>query len=127
LSNVVAVAAGNYSLALLGDGTVLAWSQYWDYNSGTLIPVTVPSGLSKVVAITSGSYQSLALVGNSAPLATPQTVSGPANTDLFITLAASDFDDDPLSFSIIALPNAGRLYQYGLGLRGALITAANTG
>jgi len=127
LSNVVAVAAGDYSLALLGDGTVVPWGQYWDYNGRTLIPVTVPSGLSKVVAITSGPSQSLALVGNSAPLATPQTVSGPANSDLFITLAASDFDDDPLSFSIVALPDAGRLYQYGLGLRGALITAANTG
>jgi len=127
LSNVVAVAAGDYSLALLSDGTVVPWGQYWDYNGRTLIPVTVPSGLSKVVAITSGGYGALALVGNSAPLATPQTVSGPANTDLFITLAASDFDDDPLSFSIVALPNAGRLYQYGIGLRGALITAANTG
>jgi hypothetical protein len=127
LSNVVAVAAGNYSLALLSDGTIVRWNQYYDYNSATWIQVTVsvPAGLSKVVAITSGASQSLALVANSAPIATPQTVTGPANSDLIITLAASDFDDDPLSFSIIALPDVGRLYQYGVGQRGAAITASN--
>ena len=56
LSNVVAIAAGgNHSLALTGEGRVVAWG---DNDNGQ---TTVPSGLSNVVAIAAGRFASLAL------------------------------------------------------------------
>jgi trimeric autotransporter adhesin len=56
LSNVVGVAAGyDHDLALLGDGTVVAWGQ--DYDGQT----NVPPSLSNVVAIAAGYYHNLAL------------------------------------------------------------------
>ena len=56
LSNVVAIAAGEYhSLALTAEGTVVAWGDN-DYGQ-----TNVPSGLSNVVAIAAGGYHSLAL------------------------------------------------------------------
>src|SRR5881397_2091831 len=52
LTNVVAVAAGSfYGLALQGDGTLRAWGSYWDQDYR---PMTVPPGLSNVVAISGG-------------------------------------------------------------------------
>lgn len=69
LSNVVAIAAGNehgifgafcrYSLALKRDGTVVAWGVM----NGK--PVTVPDGLSNVVAIAAGHNFCLAITTNS--------------------------------------------------------------
>jgi len=56
LSNVVAVAAGEYhSLALKQDGTVVAWG--WN-SSGQC---NIPAGLSNVVAVEGGGRHSLAL------------------------------------------------------------------
>ena len=70
LSNVVAIAAGNeygvfgtfcrYSLALKNDGTVVAWGVV----DGK--PVTVPGGLSNIVAIAAGYGFSLAITTNAA-------------------------------------------------------------
>jgi alpha-tubulin suppressor-like RCC1 family protein len=63
LSNVVSIAAGRgYSLALKGDGTVIAWGRMVD----DLYPATVPAGLSKVVAIAAGENFCLAITTNSA-------------------------------------------------------------
>jgi hypothetical protein len=58
LTDVVAVAGGgNIGLALKRDGTVVPW--------GTL---TVPPGLTNVVAISVGTSHALALVGDAPPL-----------------------------------------------------------
>jgi alpha-tubulin suppressor-like RCC1 family protein len=52
LSNVMSIAAGTgYSLALKKDGTVVAWGRMVN----DLYPVTVPEGLSDVVAIAAGA------------------------------------------------------------------------
>jgi alpha-tubulin suppressor-like RCC1 family protein len=86
LSNVVAVAAGTYhSLALLADGTVMAWGEnglaqlgignntgpetcsVYDYACSTK-PVLVP-GLSNVVAIAAGGDLSLALLADGTVMA----------------------------------------------------------
>lgn len=50
LSNVVAIAAGNFSLGLKSDGTLVAWGKQ-----------IVPSGLSNVVAIAARGFFSVAL------------------------------------------------------------------
>jgi alpha-tubulin suppressor-like RCC1 family protein len=51
LTGVVSIAAGTgYSLALRKDGTVVAWGRMFN----DLYPVTVPEGLSNVVAIAAG-------------------------------------------------------------------------
>ncbi len=56
LSNVVAIAAGDYhSLALKSDGTVVGWGYNGDGQT------TPPAGLTGVVAIAAGFYHSLAL------------------------------------------------------------------
>ena len=67
LSGVMAIAAGGYhSLALLEDGTVMAWGEggSGELGDGTTSSSDVPvpvSGLSEVVAIAAGEYSSLAL------------------------------------------------------------------
>ncbi|MEI9963211.1 MAG: immunoglobulin domain-containing protein [Limisphaerales bacterium] len=60
LSNVVAIAAGNYhGLALKANGTVMAWGD------NTYGQTNVPTGLSNVIAIAAGATHSLALKSDS--------------------------------------------------------------
>ena len=78
LGNVVAVAAGDYhSLVLRADGTVAAWSNY--YNGSVYILMTVPSGLSNVVAIAAGGAHSLALRADGTVVAWGNNGSGQTN------------------------------------------------
>lgn len=57
LSNVVAIAAAHdFSLALKKDGTIVSW--------GRSLGVSVPEGLSNVVAISAGDYYCLAITTN---------------------------------------------------------------
>jgi alpha-tubulin suppressor-like RCC1 family protein len=70
LGGVTSIAAGaEHSLALLGNGTAMAWGEdrYGELGSGTIetsdeTPVAV-SGLSDVVAISAGGQDSVALLG----------------------------------------------------------------
>jgi alpha-tubulin suppressor-like RCC1 family protein len=70
LTEVTAVSAGfNHSLALLKNGTVMAWGNnlYGELGDGTTERRTTPvavSGLSEVVAVSAGSEFSLALLKN---------------------------------------------------------------
>jgi alpha-tubulin suppressor-like RCC1 family protein len=61
LSNVAAVAAGKVflSLALKHDGTIVPWGKHYDGFS--YIPLSVPGGLSDVVAVSAGNYHAVAL------------------------------------------------------------------
>jgi hypothetical protein len=75
LSEVTAISAGAYhSLALLSDGTVMAWGQneYGQLGDGTTenrdVPVPV-SGLSDVVAISAGYNENLALLSDGTVMA----------------------------------------------------------
>ena len=76
LSGVVAVAAGsNHSLALLSNGTVMAWGDNVNGEMGngvpggsSLVPVAVP-GLSNVIAIQAGFRYSLALLSDGTVMA----------------------------------------------------------
>ena len=72
MSNVIAIAAGAYhSLALVRDGTVVAWgggttnlSPFVDFGQAL-----VPAGLSNVIAIAAGGFHSLALVNDGSIVA----------------------------------------------------------
>jgi hypothetical protein len=74
LSNVVALAAGNYhSLALLRDGTVVAWGD------NAQDQCSVPPGLSNVVALAAGGAHNLALRQDGSTLAWGANWSGQCN------------------------------------------------
>ena len=76
LSGVTAVAAGRYhSLALLSNGTVMAWGNnrsgqlgIGKTSEGSNVPVAIP-GLSGVTAIGCGEFYSLALLSNGTVMA----------------------------------------------------------
>lgn len=69
--NLKAVAGGgNHSLALKGDGTVVAWG--YNYNGQT----DVPAGLSEVIAIAAGGSHSLALTTGGRVVVWGQNDSG---------------------------------------------------
>jgi alpha-tubulin suppressor-like RCC1 family protein len=62
LTNIASVAAGDgYSLALTRDGRLIAWGRMVN----ELYPVTVPLGLSNVVAVAAGWDTCLAITTNS--------------------------------------------------------------
>jgi hypothetical protein len=67
LNSVVAIAAGySHDLALLADGNVVAWGNY--YNG----PVTIPADVANVVQISTRGDRDLALFGTRAPAVTVQ-------------------------------------------------------
>jgi alpha-tubulin suppressor-like RCC1 family protein len=86
LTNVVAVSAGNgHALALMGDGTVVAWGKnIYDRYSKT----NVPPGLSNVVAIASGSSHNLALKSNGTVVGWGALTAPPSAPTNVIGLAA---------------------------------------
>ncbi len=125
LSNVVAVAGGtSHSLALKKDGTVFSWGLLLGEERFRLNGVA--RTLRNLAGIAAGSFHALALGQNSPPVAVLQTYSGPADTDLLITLSGSDLNGDSLTYRILTLPLSGTLYQYNNGGREALIITPNT-
>ena len=79
LSNIVAVAAGDYhSLALRADGTVAAWGSYYNGLAG-YIPMTTLWGLSNVVAVAAGNSLSLALRADGTVVAWGYSDNGQTN------------------------------------------------
>ena len=82
LTNVTTIAAGqSHSLALLSDGTVMAWGANFmgQLGDGTfterLTPVPV-SGLTNVIAIAGGGFHSLALLADGTVMAWGRNASG---------------------------------------------------
>jgi alpha-tubulin suppressor-like RCC1 family protein len=75
LKGVKALAAGaNHSLALLGDGTVMAWGadESGQLGNGSTVESDVPTrayGLSGVIAVAAGNEYSLALLGDGTVMA----------------------------------------------------------
>ncbi len=87
-TNVIAVAAGDsHSLALKGDGTVIAWGQTGLTN--------VPAGLSNVVAVAAGVGQSLALKNDGTLVAwgvprSPSYTNIPPGLSNIVAIACGD-------------------------------------
>jgi hypothetical protein len=79
LSNVIAIAAGNFhSLALKRDGTIVAWGENGSGQS------SVPSGSTKAAAIAGGRFHSLAIVGpNEVLLRAPGVSEGGVKMSLW--------------------------------------------
>ena len=118
LTNAAEIACGdNFCLVLRADGSVVSWG---DGSSGQ---TNLPPGLTNVVALAGGMEHAQA-IGNLAPQAIGQTVSGYVNHDLTITLSGVPGEGDALSYRIVALPGAGVLYQYADDSRGNVINAA---
>jgi alpha-tubulin suppressor-like RCC1 family protein len=100
LSEVVAVAVGDrYVLALLANGTVMAWggNGYGELGDGgktsSDVPVTV-SGLSAVTAIAAGDWDGLALTERSVPVPAVAGVEpdhGPVAGGTRVTIVGSGF------------------------------------
>jgi len=101
LTNVVAIAAGaNQSLALKGNGTVVAWGD--DYYGET----NVPTGLTNVVAIAAGGYYSLALKGDGTVVAWDDHPGFPTGLTNVVAIAAGWLDS-------LALKGDGTVVVWG--------------
>ena len=84
MTNVVALAAGYYhSLALQGDGTVVAWG----YNN--FGQTNVPNGLTNVVVLAAGSYHNLALLGDGRMVTWGSSSFGQTNSPARLTNAVA--------------------------------------
>ena len=106
LTNVVAIAAGNYhSLALRYDGTVVAWG---DDSAGQ---TNVPPGLSNVVAVAAGGFHSVALKNDGTIVAWGDDTAGqtdvPPNLTNAVAISSGYFHTLALTpQSIASLTNA---------------------
>jgi alpha-tubulin suppressor-like RCC1 family protein len=121
LTNVVSIhAQASHSYAMRSDGTIAAWG-----NNGNG-EISIAQATTNAVLFAAGYNHNLALFADAAPSASPQSISVTPNTDAIIQFAATDPENDPLTFIIKSLPPQGTLYQYASGLRGAAITNADT-
>jgi alpha-tubulin suppressor-like RCC1 family protein len=128
-TNVQAVAAGSgFSVALKGDGTVIAWGR-----AGT---TNIPAGVSNVVAIAAGDGQSLGLKNDGTLVAwgapsTSATVTIPAGLTNILAIACGDDHN-------LVLKSDGTIYAWGANYSGqtnipgnlsnvVAIVAGNTG
>ncbi len=90
LNGVTAIAAGlGHSLALLSNGTVMAWgsNEYGELGDRTKTESDVPvavSGLSGVTAIAAGGIHSLALLSNGTVMAWGSNVFGELGDGTFV-------------------------------------------
>ena len=117
-NGVIAIAAGgDHCLALTTNGTVVSWGK------GTSGQTNAPKGIGNFLVLAGGDDHSLAVVLSAPPIAFSQTVAGPVSSALLITLPAFDPNGDTLTYRIHTTPEAGSLYQYEVGLPGALILA----
>jgi hypothetical protein len=99
LSNVVAIAAGNYhDLALKSDGTVVAWGRNDDGQTN------VPAGLSRVVAIAAGWYHSLALKSDGTIVAWGRNDDGQTNVPEGLSGVVAVAAGGTHNLALVALP-----------------------
>jgi hypothetical protein len=101
LSNVTAIAAGgDFSLALLTNGTVVAWG-YDNYGQ-----TNVPAGLSNVMAIAAGETHSMALQSNGTVVAWGELSNVPPGLGKVVAIAGGQQDS-------LALQSNGVVVAWG--------------
>jgi hypothetical protein len=76
---------------------------------------------SNIVAISAGTYYSMALACDQVPVAFATSATGWARRDIVIAVGGQDPEGDPLTYRIVDLPQAGTLWQCEDGARGAAI------
>lgn len=84
------------------------------------------AGVNLYIACTDNYVRAYAVpdASNHLPVAQPLTLSTPEDTQVAVTLQASDADNDALSFVVTRLPTAGTLYQTSNGTtRGAALSS----
>ena len=124
-SDVTAVSAGSdFSMALLGNGTVMTWGAdgFGELGDGTTtrsdVPVAV-RGLTEVTAISAGSYQALALLGNGTVMAWGYNAFGQLGNG-----SEHEFSDVPVAVSgltgVVAI-SAGSNYSSALLSNGTVM------
>jgi alpha-tubulin suppressor-like RCC1 family protein len=139
LSEVTAIAAGqNYNLALLRNGTVMAWgSNGWgELGDGTSswgddVPAAV-TGLSGVTAIAAGGGSSLALLSNGTVMAWGANEFGQLGdgtlTQSDVPVAVSGLSGvSAIGGASLALRNDGTIMAWGSNISGQLGDGTRTG
>ncbi|MFN8516914.1 MAG: Ig-like domain repeat protein [Thermomicrobiales bacterium] len=125
---VIAIAAGEgHSLALLANGTMLAWGldgvgQLGDGTAGGTAPTPQPvalPGVARVTAISAGGSHSLALLSNGAILAWGRDTSGELGDG---TLGSPDNVATPQA---VVLPVGARAIAIAAGITHSLATLAD--
>lgn len=118
-TNIVAIdSVGGECFALRSDGQLFIWGAA----SSTQPPPAATAGMTNIVGFDGGLF----LAADGAPVANSQTVSGPANHDIVITLTGTDPNTDALTYRIASFNGIGTLYQYSAGTRGPAITNNDT-
>jgi hypothetical protein len=104
LSNVVAIAAGDYhSLAVKADGTVVGWG---DNSQDQAQP---PAGLSNVVAVAAGSGHTLALKSDTTAVAWGNNLQGQCNISATLSNIVLLAAGDSYTLALLGTPPAAPL------------------
>ena len=98
---------------LAGTAPDLTYIPYADFNGADSFTFVVNDGLQDSAPATV-SVEVLPV--NDAPLADPQTVITYKNRSVAITLSGSDVDGDPLTFTVLTIPEHGSLSGTGASL-----------
>jgi alpha-tubulin suppressor-like RCC1 family protein len=133
-TNVIAIAAGNsHTVALKGDGTVLAWggNTSGQLGNGNFTSQSTPaavSGLTNVIAIAAGSYHTVALKGDGSVWAWGYNNSGQLGNGNFasqnIPVAVSSLTNVIAIAAggshTLALKSDGTVWAWGMNDKGQL-------
>ena len=127
LSHVVAIAAGSFhSLAVLSNGTVVAWGDnaYGELGNGghnSSTPVAV-SGLSGVTQVAGGEYHSLALRSNGTVMAWGMNVYGQLGNGTIDTISTPHPTPTPVSgLAGVTQVAAGQYHSLALRSNGTVM------
>ncbi len=91
------------------DASKCVYTPYWDYVGNDIFTYKVNNGLqdSNVASVT------IEVLDNALPVANDQSVTTLIDTNINITLTASDANGDPLTYSIVTNPTHGTLSGTG--------------
>lgn len=116
ITNARAIAtAGQGPVAILADG-----------RSITLTFPSITNSTLQIAQFNASPNYPVGVTRNLSPSAMASAVTNVANSDLTVTLAGTDPENDPVSFRIVSLPAKGRLFQLSGSGRGTEIVSVPT-